>query len=60
MDGYAPTHEELVAVTQARCSDLTSEQQVQVATMALALYPKFKEPLLMVKIARYQFNKTRV
>jgi len=43
MDGYAPTHEELVAVT-----------------MALALYPKFKEPLLMVKIARYQFNKTRV
>lgn len=58
MDGYAPTHEELVTVTQARCPDLTPEQQIEVATIALALFPSFKDPLVMVKVARYQYSKT--
>lgn len=60
MDGYAPTHEELLLVTQARCPDLTLEQQNQVAITAATFYPKFKEPLFMVKVARYQFNKIQV
>lgn len=57
MDGYAPTHEELLAVAQTRCPDLTSDEQVQVATIALSLFPAFKDPLVMVKVARYKFNK---
>lgn len=60
MDGYAPTHEKLLMFTQARCPDLTPEQQEEVATLAATFYPKFKEPLFMVKLARHQFNKTLV
>lgn len=60
MDGYAPTHEELLAATQTKFPDLTADEQVQVATIAASLFPAFKEPLVMVKVARYKFNKTQV